>query len=188
MLAFYVNKGDGPRDMAIAPKVVLSERQRIILERWTRNRVSTPARLVERSRIVLMAAHGMSNTELAERLDVDQQRAGRWRRRWAANQERLADAERQSPKDKDLARLIREILSDNPRSGTPSKFSAEELAQIISVACELPEDSNRPVSHWTPSELAQEVVKRGIVESISPRHIDRFLKTLKSDRTKADTG
>jgi len=50
------------------------------------------------------------------------------------------------------------------------------VAQIISLACEKPEDSGLPVSHWTPPELAREAAKRGIVESISPRQVDRFLK------------
>ena len=174
--------------MAIAPTIQISQLQRVLLERWEKNRVSTPARLVERCKIVLMSSANVSNTEQAKQLGCDQQKVGRWRRRWAAHQEQLANAEQEGAKGKDLARLIREILSDNPRSGAPSKFSAEELVQIISVACEPPKDSGRPVNRWTPSELADEVMGRGIVEEISPRHIDRFLKTLKSDLTRADTG
>ena len=53
---------------------------------------------------------------------------------------------------------------------------AEQLTQIIAVACEQPEECGRPVTHWTPKELADEVVKRGIVDTISPRHVDRLLK------------
>ena len=37
------------------------------------------------------------------------------------------------------------------------------------------EDSGRPITHWTPPELADEAKKRGIVESISPRSVGRFL-------------
>jgi putative transposase len=43
------------------------------------------------------------------------------------------------------------------------------------VACEDPQESGRPVTHWTPRELAEEVIKRGIVTSISPRSVGRFL-------------
>jgi len=68
-------------------------------------------------------------------------------------------------------------LSDLPRSGTPPKFTAEQLVQIMAVACEAPAESGRPVSHWTPPELADEVVKRQIVESISPSSVWRFLKS-----------
>ena len=44
------------------------------------------------------------------------------------------------------------------------------------MACEKPEESGRPVTHWTNREIADEVMKRGIVEQISPRHAARFLK------------
>ncbi len=46
----------------------------------------------------------------------------------------------------------------------------------MALACEKPEASERPVSTWTPHELAEEAVKRGIVEQISPRTVERFLK------------
>ena len=72
--------------------------------------------------------------------------------------------------------MVQETLADRPRSGSPGKFSAEQLCQIIAVACQPPAESGRPVSHWTAQELADEVVKQEIVESISPRHIGRFLK------------
>lgn len=48
--------------------------------------------------------------------------------------------------------------------------------QIMASACEDPQASGRPVSHWTPRELADEAVKRRIVERISPRSVGRFLK------------
>ena len=81
-----------------------------------------------------------------------------------------------------------ELLSDLPRAGVTPTFSAEQLTMIIAVACELPEESGRPVTHWTPRELVDEVVKRGIVDSISPRHIDRLLKGGISVHTSATTG
>jgi putative transposase len=48
--------------------------------------------------------------------------------------------------------------------------------QIMALACEKPEAADRPVSTWTPSELADEAIKRGIVTKISPRTVERFLK------------
>jgi putative transposase len=68
------------------------------------------------------------------------------------------------------------LLDDAPRSGSPGDFSAEQLTQLVSVACESPEDSGRPVTHWSPRELVDEVIKRGIVPHISPRTVGRFLK------------
>jgi putative transposase len=159
-----------------AVSILVSERQRAILERWQKNKAGTSAQLIERCSLILLAADGVSNTEQGRLLGVDRQRARRWRTRWAENQERLAVAEREGASDRDLANLLRELLSDEPRPGAPPTFTAEQLAQIIAVACEPPEESGRPVTHWTPRELVDEVVKRGIVETISPRHVDRILK------------
>lgn len=172
----------------VAVEIKVSQRQRAIMERWMLNKASTPFRLIERSRLILMSAEGVSNAEQARRLDVDRQRARRWRTRWAENEERLAAAEQEGASDKDLAKLLCCLLADQPRPGAPSKFTAEQLTQIIAVACELPEESGRPVTHWTPTELAAEVIERGIVESISPRHVDRVLKGGICAHTRASIG
>jgi putative transposase len=89
----------------------------------------------------------------------------------------LKNAEASKISDEDLRDLVLTGLSDQPRSGTPPKFTAEQIVQITAVACEAPSKSGRPVSHWTPSELADEVVKRQIVESISVSSVGRFLKS-----------
>jgi transposase len=75
-----------------------------------------------------------------------------------------------------LPRAIEGLLSDRPRSGSPGKFTAEQVTQLLAIACEDPEESGRPVTHWTPRELADEAAKRGVVESISPRQVGRSLK------------
>lgn len=125
-----------------------------------------------------MSSAGRDNPEQARRLGegVDRQRVRRWRNRWAASERSLAEAEAQEATEKDLENRVFAVLSDNPRSGAPATFTPEQLTRIIAVACEPPSDSDGPISHWTPAELAREVIKRGIVESISPRHVDRFLK------------
>jgi putative transposase len=169
-------------------KVEVSERQRAILEKWVRNKADTPFRLVERCRIILMSAEGVSNAEQGRRLAVDRQRPRRWRRRWAAAEERLAGAEGEGVSDRDLGDLLVKVLSDSERPGIEPKFSAEQLTKIIGVACEPPEASDRPVTHWTPKELTDEVIKRGIVDSISPRHVDRVLKGGISAHTRPNTG
>lgn len=154
--------------------IEVSTRQQRILEAIARA-TSTPQQLAGRCRIVLLSAASEPNIEQAERLDVDRQRVRRWRGRWAAAQERLAAAEEEGASDKDLEALILEVLSDEHRSGVPPTFSPEQVTAIIALACEPPADSGLPVSHWTPPELAREAVKRGIVENISPRQVDRFL-------------
>lgn len=76
----------------------------------------------------------------------------------------------------ELERLLVDMLRDKYRSGTPPKFTAEQITRIIALACEKPEDSAYPISHWTPKEIATEAIRRGVVEKISIRHVDRFLK------------
>jgi putative transposase len=135
-----------------------------------------------------MSAEGYSNEDQAESLGVDRQRVRRWRHRWARAFGALVDAEGEGACERDLVRLVRGVLADDMPSGAPPKFSAEQVASIIAVACESPKDSGLPVSHWTPKELACEVVKRGIVQSISARQIDRFLARRTFDRTRASIG
>ena len=71
------------------------------------------------------------------------------------------------------------LLEDNPRRGAPSTFSAEQICQIVAIACQTPQTCDRPISHWTASELANETEKRGIVKRISPRQTGRFLKSVR---------
>ena len=54
-------------------------------------------------------------------------------------------------------------------------FSYWQILQLFAIACEKPENYGRPISHWTSRELADEVVKLGIVTSISPRHVGRLM-------------
>jgi len=85
-------------------------------------------------------------------------------------------AEAKGLNEKQLTQLIISVLQDCERPGTPVTFSTEQVVQIVALACENPNKSGHPVSHWTPAELAGEAFKRGIVEEISPRSVGRFLK------------
>ena len=130
----------------------------------------------------------MSNVEQARRMGVDRQRVRRWRKRWIDSEERLALAESEGVSDKDLAKLLRDVPADKQRPGGPSAFTAEQLTQMIAVACESPSESGCPVTHWPPTELRDEIIKRGIVETISARHIDRLPRVGISAHTKRSTG
>lgn len=170
-----------------AARITLTSRQSAVLEPLARARTA-PQRLVERSRIVLMSAEGRDNEDQAEELGIDRQRVRRWRSRWASASAALAAAEEDGATEKDLEKLILAVLADDERSGAPATFTPEQVAEIIALACEPPAESGLPVSHWTPAELAREAIKRKIVVSISPRHIDRFLARRTSVRTRASTG
>ena len=154
--------------------VAVSGRQRTLLERFVRTR-TLAQHLAERCRIVLGSADGRRNIEQAEALGVDRQRVRRWRVRWAKAEGSLAAAEAEGASDADLEALILDVLADDYRSGAPSKFTPEQVVAIVALACEPPADCGRPISHWSPVELAAEAAKRGLVDSISPRQVDRFL-------------
>ena len=75
-----------------------------------------------------------------------------------------------------ITEVVEEVLADEPRPGTPPTFTPEQVVRIVALACEDPrEESGRPITHWSTPELADEAVKRGIVESISARSVGRFL-------------
>ena len=153
----------------------VSERQEAILQQIIR-RSKSPQNQVTRAKIVLAGrAYGRRNTEIARELSINSQTVSSWRGRWLEAAERLAEVENASD-NQALAQAIEETLSDEPRSGTPPTFSAEQVCQIIAVACEEPGLSGRPITEWTPRELADEVIKRQIVSSISISQVWRFLK------------
>ena len=163
----------GPRPQPI----VLTHRQRETLEHLTRRRSSTQG-LVRRARIVLAASEGHNNEQIARRLRINRETARLWRRVWSDAQELLGAAEEgeEETSEKALRKCVEEVLADAPRSGAPATFTPEQVVQIVALACEAPrEGSGRPVTHWTPRELADEAVKRGIVRSISVRSVGRFL-------------
>lgn len=146
--------------LAAAP-VELSESEREELEKLAR-RPSTTQREALRAKIVLRAAAGESNGEIARGLEVSLRTVRRWRERWRAAVEPECAA--------------RARLQDAPRPGSPGHFSLEQITQLYAMACDPPEKYGRPLSHWTARELADEMVKQGFVESISARHVGRLLE------------
>lgn len=137
-------------------------------------------RIVRRAKIILEASRGRNNSFLAEKYDLSRSRVRDWRKRWQDHQEKLEKAEEEGIKEDKIEAMLIEILEDKPRSGKPATYTLEQVVQIISVACEEPEQSERPTSHWSQSELATEVNKRGITLNISPRSVGRFLKRSQS--------
>lgn len=125
----------------------------------------TGQQIAQRARIVLAAAEGKSNSQIVLELGLSMNTVRLWRERWALLQPiPLSDLSAE------------ERLEDLPRPGAPLQITADQRCQIEKLACELPEQSGRPLSHWTNREIADEIIKRGIVETISPRHAGRLLK------------
>jgi transposase len=146
--------------MARRPAAIeLSMEERSELEHLIRSH-STPQHVARRARMIVLAADGIGVGETAERLGVWRKGVSFWRARWLAGGGGTA-AER---------------LSDAPRSGAPATITAEQTCAIVALACERPQDSGVPLSQWSASDLAREAVRRGIVKSVSPRSVGRFLK------------
>lgn len=147
-----------------AVPIVLSEAEQQGLDQLVK-RHSTAQQIAKRGRIVLLAAAGCANAQIATSLALDIDSVRRWRHRWRQGQA--------IP----LAELsIEERLADLPRAGAPARISADQVCQMMALACEPPADSQRPISHWTGRELADESIPRGVVTHISPRHAARLLK------------
>lgn len=147
-----------------ATEVNLSEEERTSLEQLVR-RHNIGQQKALRARIILAAGEGQTSSAIARNLKVSINTAQRWRNRFAKAQTISYD---------DLS--LEDRLQDGPRPGAPSRITADQRCKIEALACETPEDSERPISQWTAREIADEVLKRKIVDVISARHAARLLK------------
>jgi transposase len=155
-------------------KVTITERQQDIL-RTIVDAPTASSQLRQRAAIVLLAFEKRTNPEIATEVGLSRRPISTWRRRWADAWERLTRIEC-TQTHAALRRAIEQVLRDEPRPGPPGKFTPEQVVGILAVACEPPEKSGRPITHWTAHELADEVVKRGIVPSISVAQVGRYLR------------
>ena len=143
-----------------ADPVVVLPAQREALEQLVRAS-STPQQLALRARIILQAADDVGVRASAEELRVWPKTVRQWRKRW-----------REAP----AAAPVAQRLADAPRSGAPTQYTPEQICAIIAMTCEKPADSERPISHWSQREIADEAIRRGLVPAISQRSVGRFLK------------
>jgi transposase len=150
------------------PAISLSEAEEQALEKLIKAH-STEQQIALRARVIIAASRGLNNTQIARELNVSVDMARHWRDRWLSLQPMpLTEF------------TIEDRLSDLPRSGKPSGITTDQMCQIVALACEKPEQTGRPISHWTGREIGDEIVKRGIMEQISPRHAARLLKRARS--------
>lgn len=147
-----------------AQVVNLSDGERHGLEKLIK-RHQVGQQIAVRARIVLAAVQGLKNKEIAQKYDITLDTVRLWRNRWVKLQDISLD---------DLS--LEDRLADAPRPGAPAKITADARCRIEALACEKPEESDRPITHWTAREIADELKKRKIVENISPRHAARLLK------------
>src|SRR5438067_2441042 len=117
----------------------------------------TPYRDRQRETIVLLAARGRSNNQIANKTQTHVDTVRLWRNRFAA--EGMAG------------------LTDRKRSGRPRRFTPVQVAEVKALACQLPAETGAALSRWSCPELAREVRLRGIVASVSASTVRRWLAT-----------
>ena len=122
---------------------------------------STSQQLALRAWMILHAADNIGVRQSARELDVWPKTVRYWRKRW-----------REAP----VGRSVPERLCDAPRSGAPATYTPEQICAVIAMTCEKPSESERPISHWSQREIADEAIRRGLVSNISQRSVGRFLK------------
>ena len=146
------------------PMIELSKQAKCDLEQLLKAH-KTDQQIALRGRIILEADAGKGNAEIARAQGISVSMVRLWRQRWLDLQPLPLSA-----------LSVKERLEDLPRPGAPPRITADQICQIVALACEAPEKSERPISHWTGREIADELMKQGIVETISPRHARRLLK------------
>jgi transposase len=134
--------------------IVVSDADRATLEERARA-YTLPHADVVRAKIVVLAADGVSNAVIAERVDVHVDVVSRWRKRF--HEEGLAG------------------LVDRPRSGRPRSFPAEVVAEVKAMACQPPSDRAVPLSRWSSAELAAQAAVEGLVGSVAASTVRRWL-------------
>ena len=133
--------------MRVAPPVALTDQQRTILESFARGR-KMPARLVERSRIILLTAEGQQDSQIGELLSIPRQKAARWRKRF-------------------LALGIAGLEKDAPRPGRPPRITTQTIQDVVARTTQ-----TRPphATHWSTRSMAQ-------ATGISEASVRRIWKT-----------
>ena len=100
-------------------EITLIDTEKQILEKLA-NRPSTPQQIAQRARIVLEAAEGKNNAEIARFLDISIKMARQWRRYWVERSEQ--------------SKTVIERLQDSKRSGAPLKFTLEQQVECMAIA------------------------------------------------------
>lgn len=153
--------------MRVAPEIVLTDEEHAELTKLERSRL-TSVRLAQRARIVLLAATGMQNKDIAQQLGVGRVQVGRWRERYA--EARLAGIERDLPRGAppakvDVARLVELTTQTKPVAAT--HWSTRTMAAKLGV-------SAASVSrHWRANGLKPHVV-RGFKVSRDPQFVEKL--------------
>jgi transposase len=153
--------------MRVAPEIVLTNEEHAELSKLVRSK-RTSVRLTQRAHIVLLAADGMQNKDIAEQLGVGRVQVSRWRERYARS--RLAGIERDLPRGAppvkvDAARLVE--LTTQSKPGAATHWSTRKMAAELGVS------ASTVMRHWHAHGLKPHIV-RGFKVSRDPKFVEKL--------------
>ena len=157
----------GSESVRVAPTIELSQEDEVELVRLAHSRLSS-VRLAERARIVLLAAQGLQNVQIAQELGVDRITAGRWRQRYIESG--LAGIERDLPRGAppvkvDVAKLVELTTQTQPEAAT--HWSTRKMAAVLDVS------PSTVMRHWQANGLKPHLV-RGFKISRDPKFVEKL--------------
>jgi transposase len=138
------------------PELILSESERETLQNWARRPKSAQA-LAQRARMILRCAEGLTNTEVADQVQVRKATVGKWRQRFV---------------DRRLDGLL-----DEPRPGTPRKISDADVERALAMTLE---STPRDATHWSTRSLAKE-------SGLSPSTVGRIWRAFALQPHRSET-
>ena len=153
--------------MRVAPVISLTDEQQRELSRLARSK-RTSVRLAQRAQIVLLAAQGLQNTDIAERLGLGRVQVARWRERYLAGgvQGIERDLPRGAPPVKvDVAKLVELTTQTTPQAAT--HWSTRKMAAQLGVA------PSTVMRHWQANGLKPHTV-RGFKISRDPQFVEKL--------------
>jgi putative transposase len=160
-----------------AVQIKISPRLKGLIEKEL-NRAQLEGHYAKRLSIIYHSATGMTNQEVGMIVGCLDKTVRKWRNRLKLNEAILKEFEQghggTQVKDKELMGKLKEIISDIPRPGAPSRITELEITRLQALACEHPEKYGLPFTVWTHEELSNQAKKMGI--EVSPAHCGRLLK------------
>ena len=142
-------------------KIELSEEEKEELNRLVRKQ-SVSQNIAKRAKVILLVSEDkLKHIEISKSVGIVQSQLSKWIKRW---------------QEESKEKKVEERLKDKARSGRKPTITAEQWCKIMALACEKPDNHGVPITHWSHSTLTAEIIKQGIVETISMSHVGDFLK------------
>ncbi len=131
--------------------------------------------------IIRDGIEGRSKYSTSKELGVSYRMINLWRNRWSVSilkkEHGIENVNTSTPiKDHEILDMIKEVLTDRPRSGTPKRITMATEELIVALACDKPTNHGVEMSRWTWEMLAHVAKAKDIVDQISPRHVGNILK------------